>query len=323
MVRKKISLIGSGNIGSTLAHLSLLKNLGDVVLFDIVDGMPAGKALDLSQCGPIEGFDFNVKGTSDYSDIKDSDVIIVTAGIPRKPGMSRDDLLEINGKVMKSVGENIKKYSPNSFIICITNPLDVMVGVLQYYSDVPDNMIVGMAGVLDSARFRTFLSWKFNVSVNDVNAYVLGGHGDTMVPLIKLSNISGITLDNLVKLGKISESDLNLIVDRTKKGGGEIVSLLKTGSAYYAPATSAILMAESYLLDKKRVLPCAAKLSNGEYGVSDPIFVGVPVKIGGKGIEEIIEISLTTEEKNVLNYSIEAVIDLNKSWSIIKNRLGI
>ncbi len=323
MVRKKISLIGSGNIGSTLAHLALLKNLGDVVLFDIVDGMPSGKALDLAQCGPIEGFDFNVKGTSDYSDIKDSDVIIVTAGIPRKPGMSRDDLLEINGKVMKSVGENIKKYSPNAFIICITNPLDVMVGVLQYYSNVSDNMIVGMAGVLDSARFRTFLSWKFNVSVNDVNAYVLGGHGDTMVPLVKLSNIAGITLENLVKLGKITESDLNSIVDRTKKGGGEIVSLLKTGSAYYAPATSAILMAESYLLDKKRILPCAAKLSNGEYGVNDSIFVGVPVKIGSKGIEEIIEVSLTTEEKNVLNYSIEAVIDLNKSWSIIKNKTGI
>lgn len=323
MVRKKISLIGSGNIGSTLAHLALLKNLGDVVLFDIVDGMPSGKALDLSQCGPIEGFDFNVKGTSDYSDIRDSDVIIVTAGIPRKPGMSRDDLLEINGKVMKSVGENIKKYSPNAFVICITNPLDVMVGVLQYYSNIADNMIVGMAGVLDSARFRTFLSWKFNVSVNDVNAYVLGGHGDTMVPLIKLSNIAGVTLDNLVKLGKITESDLNLIVDRTKKGGGEIVSLLKTGSAYYAPATSAILMAESYLLDKKRILPCAAKLSNGEYGVSDQIFVGVPVKIGNKGVEEIIEVSLTNEEKNVLNYSIEAVIDLNKSWSVIKHKLGI
>ena len=323
MVRKKISLIGSGNIGSTLAHLALLKNLGDVVLFDIVDGMPSGKALDLAQCGPIEGFDFNVKGTSDYSDIKDSDVIIVTAGIPRKPGMSRDDLLEINGKVMKSVGENIKKYSPNAFIICITNPLDVMVGVLQYYSNVSDSMIVGMAGVLDSARFRTFLSWKFNVSVNDVNAYVLGGHGDTMVPLIKLSNISGITLDNLVKLGKITESDLNSIVDRTKKGGGEIVSLLKTGSAYYAPAASAILMAESYLLDKKRILPCAAKLVNGEYGVNDQIFVGVPVKIGANGVEEIIEVSLTNEEKNILNYSIEAVIDLNKAWSVIKNRSGI
>lgn len=323
MSRKKISLIGSGNIGSTLAHLALLKKLGDVVLFDIIEDMPSGKALDLAQCGPIEGFDFNVTGTSSYEDIEDSDVIIVTAGVPRKPGMSRDDLLEINGKVMKSVGENIKKYSPNAFVICITNPLDVMVGVLQYYSDIPDNMIVGMAGVLDSARFRTFLAWKFSVSVNDINAFVLGGHGDSMVPLTKLSNISGITLDNLIKLGKISKSELDLIVDRTKKGGGEIVSLLKTGSAYYAPATSAILMAESYLLDKKRILPCAAKLINGEYGVSEPIFVGVPVKIGSNGIEEILELSLTDEEKNILDYSIDSVIELTRSWNTIKTRLGI
>jgi len=321
--RRKISLIGSGNIGSTLAHLSLLKGLGDVVLFDIVDGMPSGKALDLAQCGPIEGYDFSIKGTSKYDDIEGSDVIIVTAGVPRKPGMSRDDLLEINGKVMKSVGEGIRKFAPKAFVICITNPLDVMVGVLQNYSGLKDNMIVGMAGVLDSARFRTFLSWKFNVSVNDVNAFVLGGHGDSMVPLTKLSNISGITLDNLVKVDKITSDELDAIVERTKKGGGEIVALLKTGSAYYAPATSAIAMAESYLLDKKRILPCAARLSNGEYGISDSIFVGVPIKIGSNGVEEIIEVPLTAEEKSILDYSINSVIELNRSWNIIKDKLGL
>lgn len=323
MFRRKISLIGSGNIGSTLAHLSLLKGLGDVVLFDIVDGMPSGKALDLAQCGPIEGYDFSIKGTSKYDDIEGSDVIIVTAGVPRKPGMSRDDLLEINGKVMKSVGEGIRKFAPKAFVICITNPLDVMVGVLQNYSGLKDNMIVGMAGVLDSARFRTFLSWKFNVSVNDVNAFVLGGHGDSMVPLTKLSNISGITLDNLVKVDKITSDELDAIVERTKKGGGEIVALLKTGSAYYAPATSAIAMAESYLLDKKRILPCAARLSNGEYGISDSIFVGVPIKIGSNGVEEIIEVPLTAEEKSILDYSINSVIELNRSWNIIKDKLGL
>lgn len=323
MSRKKISLIGSGNIGSTLAHLCLLKGLGDVVLFDVVEGMPLGKALDLSQCGPIEGKDICVKGTNKFEDIENSDVIIVTAGIPRKPGMSRDDLLEINGKIMKSVGEGIKKFSPKSFVICITNPLDVMVGVLQYYSGLPDNMIVGMAGVLDSARFRTFLAWKFNVSVNDVNAFVLGGHGDSMVPLTKISNISGITLDNLVKLNKITKDELTAIVERTKKGGGEIVTLLKTGSAYYAPASSAILMAESYLLDKKQILPCAAKLVNNEYGVKEAIFVGVPAKIGINGIEEIIEINLTDEEKTILDYSVSSVIELNKSWNLLKDKLGI
>lgn len=323
MFKKKISLIGSGNIGSTLAHLTLLKGLGDVVLFDIVDGMPSGKALDLAQCGPIEGYDFSVKGTSKYDDIANSDVVIVTAGIPRKPGMSRDDLLEINGKVMKSVGEGIKKFCPNAFVICITNPLDVMVGVLQHYSGLKDNMIVGMAGVLDSARFKTFLAWKFNVSVRDVNAFVLGGHGDSMVPLTKLSNIAGITLDNLVKINKITTYDLNSIIERTKKGGGEIVSLLKTGSAYYAPATSAIAMAESYLLDKKRILPCAARLSNGEYGVSEPVFVGVPVKIGSNGVEDIIEVPLTDSEKEILNFSIDSVIELNKSWNNIKDKLSM
>lgn len=323
MSRKKISLIGSGNIGSTLAHLCLLKGLGDIVLFDVAEGMPLGKALDLSQCGPIEGKDINIKGTNKYEDIENSDVIIVTAGIPRKPGMSRDDLLEINGKIMKTVGEGIKKFSPNSFVICITNPLDVMVGVLQHYSGISDNMIVGMAGVLDSARFRTFLAWKFNVSVNDVNAFVLGGHGDSMVPLTKISNISGITLDNLVKLNKITKDELNAIVERTKKGGGEIVTLLKTGSAYYAPATSAILMAESYLLDKKQILPCAVKITNQQYGITEQIFVGVPAKIGINGVEEIIEITLTNEEKTILDYSINSVIELNKSWNLLKDKLGI
>lgn len=323
MAKKKISLIGSGNIGSTLAHLVLLKGLGDVVLFDLNSDMAKGKALDLAQCGPIENYDFSVTGTSDYTDISNSDVIIVTAGVPRKPGMSRDDLLEINGKIMKTVGEGIKRYSPEAFVICITNPLDVMVGVLQNYSGLKDNMIVGMAGVLDSARFRTFLSWKFNVSVSDVNAYVLGGHGDSMVPLTKLSNVSGVTLDNLVNIGKIKKDELDSIVDRTKKGGGEIVNLLKTGSAYYAPATSAILMAESFLLDKKRVLPCAARLSNGQYGISESLFVGVPVKIGKGGVEEIIEVPLTDNEKEILNYSIDSVVDLNKSWDSIKLKLQL
>lgn len=323
MNRKKIALIGAGNIGSTLAHLTLLKNLGDVVLFDINGDMAKGKALDLSQCGPIENYDFSVKGTNDYSDISDSSVIIVTAGVPRKPGMSRDDLLEINGKIMKTVGENIKRYAPNAFIICITNPLDVMVNVLQHYSGIKDGMIVGMAGVLDSARFRTFLSRKFNVSVNDVNAYVLGGHGDSMVPLTKLSNVSGVTLDNLVNIGKISRNELDAIVDRTKKGGGEIVELLKTGSAYYAPAASAILMAESFLLDKKRVLPCAAKLTKGQYGVLESLFIGVPVKIGCNGVEEIIEVPLTDSEREILSHSINSVIDLNKSWDIVKSKLHL
>jgi len=321
MSRKKISLIGAGNIGSTLAHLILMKRLGDVVLFDIVPGLPQGKALDLSQCTPVEGCDISVVGTNSYSDMEDSDVVIITAGVARKPGMSRDDLLEINGKVMKSVGEGIKKFCPNAFVICITNPLDVMVGALQDYSNLPDNMIVGMAGVLDSARFRTFLSWKFNVSVNDINAYVLGGHGDTMVPLVDLSNISGVSLSKLISINKISQSDLDSIIDRTKKGGGEIVGLLKTGSAYYAPATSAISMAESYLLNRNRILPCAAKLQKGQYGIENSLFVGVPAKIGRNGVEEIIEVPLTQNESLVLNKSINAVIELNASWYSIRDRI--
>lgn len=318
MGRRKIALIGAGNIGGTLAHLALLKRLGDVVLFDIVEGIPQGKALDLAQCGPTEAFDARIIGTNDYKDIEGADIAIVTAGIARKPGMSRDDLLEINAKVMKAVGNGIKTYCPNAFTICITNPLDVMVRLLQDFSNVADNRIVGMAGVLDSARFRTFLAWEFGVSVHEVEAYVLGGHGDSMVPLTGLSNIAGVSLDKLVSQNKISQDRLNAIVDRTRKGGGEIVNLLKTGSAFYAPATAAISMAESYLFDQKRILPCAAKLKVGQYGVKESLFVGVPVKIGQQGIEEIIELELTDAEKTNLQVSIEAVRELNVAVDKIK-----
>ena len=311
MSRKKIALIGAGNIGGTLAHLALIKQLGDVVLFDIAEGVPQGKALDLSQCAPVEGFDAAIKGTNDYADIKNADVVIVTAGIPRKPGMSRDDLLGINGKVMKAVGEGIKNNCPNAFVICITNPLDIMVRLLQQYSGSADHMIVGMAGVLDSSRFRTFLAWEFNVSVHQVQAYVMGGHGDTMVPLTGMSNIAGVSLDTLVKQGKITQERLDAIVQRTRQGGGEIVNLLKTGSAFYAPATSAIQMAESYLLDKKMILPCAAKLRKGQYGVDESLFVGAPVKIGAKGVEQVIEVALTEKERANLLLSINAVKELN------------
>ena len=310
MSRKKIALIGAGNIGGTLAHLALLKNLGDIVIFDIVEGVPQGKALDLSQCCPIEHQDLSITGTNDYKDLKNSDVVIVTAGVPRKPGMSRDDLLGINAKVMKAVGEGIKQNCPGAFVICITNPLDVMVGLLQKFSGLPDNMIVGMAGVLDSSRFRTFLAWEFNVSVDQVQAYVVGGHGDTMVPLTGMSNIAGITLDDLVQSGKITEQRLEEIVDRTRKGGGEIVAHLKTGSAFYAPATSAIQMVESYLLDKKQILPIAAKVV-GKYGIDEPLFVGVPGKIGANGVEEVVEIPLKPNEKELLHVSVNAVKELN------------
>ena len=313
MKRRKIALIGAGNIGGTLALLSLLKNLGDVVLYDIAEWVPQGKALDLLQSGPIEGFDASVTGTNDYKDIEGADIAIVTAGIPRKPGMSRDDLLAINAKVMKAVGEGIKQYCPNAFTICITNPLDIMVRLLQDFSQMPDDKIVGMAGVLDSARFRTFLAQEFKVSVQDVQAYVLGGHGDSMVPLTGLSNIAGVTLEKLVAEKRISRERLNEIVQRTRQGGGEIVNLLKTGSAFYAPASSAIAMAESYLLDKKRILPCAAKLKPGQYGAKEALFVGVPVKIGAKGIEEIIEVELTDSEKANLQLSMDAVIELNQA----------
>ncbi len=310
MRRKKIALIGSGNIGGTLAHLALSKHLGDVVLFDVAEGIPQGKALDLAQCGPIEGFDATVIGTNQYKDIQDADVVIVTAGIPRKPGMSRDDLLAINTKVMKEVGAGIKQFCPNAFVICITNPLDVMVKVLQDACKVPDHMIVGMAGVLDSARFRTFLAWEFNVSVKDVQAYVLGGHGDSMVPLIEMSNIAGVSLTDLVKQNKITQAKLDEIVKRTRNGGGEIVALLKTGSAFYAPASAAIEMAQAYLFDKKNILPCAAKIKEGQYGVKKPLFVGVPAKIGAKGVEHVYEVELTDAERKNLQTSIDAVIEL-------------
>jgi malate dehydrogenase len=309
--KPKIGLIGAGNIGGTLAHLALMKELGDVVLFDVAEGIPQGKALDLSQCMPVEGADLKIMGTNNYQDLSGSDVVIVTAGVARKPGMSRDDLLAINIKVMKAVGEGIKTYCPNAFVICVTNPLDIMVRMLQIFSGVPDHKIVGMAGILDSSRFRTFLAWEFGVSVNQVQAYVLGGHGDSMVPLTGMSNIAGVSLDQLVKEGKITQARLDEIVQRTRQGGGEIVNLLKTGSAYYAPATSAIQMAEAYLKDRRAILPCAAKLKKGQYGLTEALFVGVPVMIGKNGVEKVIEVALTEKEKANLNISIEAVKELN------------
>lgn len=315
MKKRKIALIGAGNIGGTLAHLLLLKKLGDIVLFDIAEGIPQGKALDIAQAGPLEGFSGNIVGTNSYQDIQDADVVIVTAGVPRKPGMSRDDLLEINAKVMKSVGDGIKQYCPNAFVICITNPLDVMVRLLHDFSGVPEKKIVGMAGVLDSSRFRTFLSWEFQVSTDQVEAYVLGGHGDSMVPLTGLSNIAGVSLEQLVIDEKITRERLNEIIERTRKGGGEIVGLLKTGSAFYAPASCAIAMAESYLQDCKRILPCAVKLAEGQYGIKEPLFLGVPAKIGKEGIEEIVEVSLSEEEKANFQVSVNAVVDLNNAVS--------
>ncbi len=313
MRRKKIALIGAGNIGGTLAHLCLLKQLGDVVLFDIVEGVPQGKALDLAQSGPVEGFDASIVGTNDYKDIKDVDVVIVTAGVPRKPGMSRDDLLGVNNKVMTSVGEGIKQNCPDAFVICITNPIDVMVGQLQKASGVPDNMIIGMAGVLDSARFRTFLSWELNVSVNQIQAYVVGGHGDSMVPLTGMSNVAGITLETMVEQGKISRERLDAIVERTRKGGGEIVAHLKTGSAFYTPAASAIAMTESYLFDKNSIYPCAVKVTTGQYGITEPLFVGLPAKIAGNGVEEIVDVILTSSEREKLQTSIDLVKELNEA----------
>src|SRR5215468_709914 len=298
MARKKIALIGGGQIGGTLAHLIGLKELGDVVLFDIVEGLPQGKSLDIAQAGPVDGYDAKFKGTNSYADIAGADVVIVTAGVPRKPGMSRDDLLGINLKVMAAVGEGIKANCPNAFIICITNPLDAMVWALQKFSGVPHEKIVGMAGVLDSARFRHFLAEELNVSVEDVSAFVLGGHGDTMVPMPRFSTVAGIALPELVKMGWIKQERLDQIVQRTRDGGAEIVGLLKTGSAYYAPATSAIAMAESYLKDQKRVLPCAAYV-NGPYGIKD-LYVGVPAIIGEKGVERIVELNLTDDERALL-----------------------
>lgn len=308
MARKKIALIGAGNIGGTLAHLAALKGLGDIVLFDVVEGVPQGKALDLSQCGPVEGFDSKIVGSNDYADIAGADVIIVTAGVARKPGMSRDDLLGINLKVMKAVGEGIKANAPNAFVICITNPLDAMVWALREFSGLPHNMVVGMAGVLDSARFSHFLADEFNVSVKEVTSFVLGGHGDTMVPVVEYSTVAGIPIPDLIAMGKSTKERIDAIVARTRSGGGEIVGLLKTGSAYYAPATSGIAMAEAYLGDKKRVLPCAAYV-DGKYGV-DGLYVGVPVVIGAGGVEEVIEIALSDEAKANLTVSVDAVKEL-------------
>ncbi|HVM21833.1 MAG TPA: malate dehydrogenase [Sphingomicrobium sp.] len=308
MARKKIALIGAGMIGGTLAHLAAMRELGDIILFDIAEGIPEGKALDIAQAGPVDDFDARLKGTSDYADIADADVCIVTAGVPRKPGMSRDDLLGINLKVMKAVGEGIKSHAPNAFVICITNPLDAMVWALREFSGLPHNMVVGMAGVLDSARFRHFLAEEFQVSVEDVTAFVLGGHGDTMVPVVQYSTVAGIPIPDLVKMGWTTQERIDAIVQRTRGGGGEIVALLKTGSAYYAPATSAIAMAESFLKDKKRVLPCAAHLT-GQYGVDD-LYVGVPCVIGAGGVEKIVEIALDDEAKQNFQVSVDAVKEL-------------
>ncbi|MGH7073169.1 MAG: malate dehydrogenase [Stellaceae bacterium] len=305
MARKKIALIGSGQIGGTLALLIGLKELGDVVLFDIVEGVPQGKALDLAEAGPVEGYDAAIAGSNDYAAIAGADVVIVTAGIPRKPGMSRDDLIGINAGVVKTVGENIKRHAPDAFVITITNPLDVMVWVMREASGLPPARVVGMAGMLDSARFRYFLAEEFKVSVEDVTAFVLGGHGDSMVPLVRYSTVAGIPLPDLVKMGWTTQERLDQIVQRTRNGGGEIVNLLKTGSAFYAPAASAIAMAEAYLKDKKRVLPCAAYLT-GQYGVKD-LYVGVPVVIGAGGVERIVEIDLAAAEKAAFDKSVAAV----------------
>ncbi|MBZ8135021.1 malate dehydrogenase [Afifella sp. IM 167] len=320
MARNKIALIGAGQIGGTLAHLVGLKELGDVVLFDIQEGIPDGKALDIAESSPVDGFDSRLTGAQSYEAIEGADVVIVTAGVPRKPGMSRDDLLEINLKVMEQVGAGIKKFAPDAFVICITNPLDAMVWALQKFSGLPPAKIVGMAGVLDSSRFRYFLADEFKVSVEDVTAFVLGGHGDTMVPLTRYSTVAGIPLPDLVKMGWTTQERLESILQRTRDGGAEIVSLLKTGSAFYAPAASAIAMAEAYLKDKKRVLPCAAMLS-GEYGVSD-MYVGVPTVIGAGGVERIVEISLDRGEQSQFEKSVGAVQGLVEACRKIQPALN-
>ena len=320
MTRSKIALIGAGQIGGTLAHLIGLKQLGDVVLFDIAEGIPQGKALDIAESSPVDRFDARFSGTNSYEAIEGAAVCIVTAGVPRKPGMSRDDLISINLKVMEQAGAGIRKYAPNAFVICITNPLDAMVWALQKCCGLPRNMVVGMAGVLDSARFRYFLADEFNVSVEDVTAFVLGGHGDTMVPLIRYSAVAGIPLPDLIRMGWTTQGRLEAIVQRTRDGGAEIVNLLKSGSAYYAPAASAIAMTESYLKDKKRVLPCAAWLS-GEYGVRD-IYVGVPVVIGAKGVERVVEIQLNGAERDMFEKSVTAVQTLVDACKKIAPDLG-
>jgi malate dehydrogenase len=308
MARKKIALIGAGMIGGTLAHLAAIREMGDIVLVDVAEGIPQGKALDLAQAGPVEGYDVKLLGTQDYADIAGADVCIVTAGVARKPGMSRDDLLGINLKVMKAVGEGIKANAPDSFVICVTNPLDAMVWALREFSGMPHNRVVGMAGVLDSARFRHFLAEEFNVSVEDVSAFVLGGHGDTMVPVPAYSTVGGIPIPDLIRMGWSTQERIDSIVQRTRSGGGEIVALLKSGSAYYAPATSAIAMAESFLKDKKRLLPAAAYLQ-GQYGVDD-LYVGVPVVIGAGGVERIVEIELDETARANFKVSVDAVKEL-------------
>jgi malate dehydrogenase len=320
MARNKIALIGAGNIGGTLAHLAAARELGDIVLFDVVEGVPEGKALDLAQCGPVEGFDSKLKGSNDYADIEGADVIIVTAGVARKPGMSRDDLLGINLKVMKAVGEGIRANAPGAFVICITNPLDAMVWALREFCGLPHHMVVGMAGVLDSARFRHFLAEEFGVSVEDVTAFVLGGHGDTMVPIVEYSTVAGIPIPDLVRMGWSTQQRIDEIVKRTRGGGGEIVALLKTGSAYYAPATAGIEMATAFLKDKKRLLPCAAHLT-GQYGVDD-LYVGVPCIIGAGGVEKVVEIELNDSAKANFQVSVDAVKELLAACRAIDGSLG-
>ena len=320
MARPRIALIGAGQIGGTLAHLAAIKEMGDVILFDIVEGTPQGKSLDIAEAGPVAGFDASLKGTNDYADIAGADVCIVTAGVPRKPGMSRDDLLGINLKVMKAVGDGIKAHAPDAFVICITNPLDAMVWALREYSGLPHAKVCGMAGVLDSARFRHFLSLEFEVSMRDVTAFVLGGHGDTMVPLVRYSTVGGIPLPDLVEMGWTTQERLDAIVQRTRDGGAEIVGLLGTGSAFYAPATSAIEMAASYLGDQKRLLPCAAHV-DGAFGLKD-MYVGVPTVIGAGGIERIVEIDLSREERAMFDKSVEAVRGLVEACRGIDDGLG-
>jgi len=320
MARPKIALIGAGNIGGTLAHLAAVKELGDIVMFDIADGLPQGKALDIAESGPAEGFDATMLGTSDYADIAGADVCIVTAGVARKPGMSRDDLLGINLKVMKSVGEGIAAHAPNAFVICITNPLDAMVWALREFSGLPHNKVCGMAGVLDSARFRHFLSLEFGVSMRDVTAFVLGGHGDTMVPLARYSTVAGIPLPDLVDMGWTTQDKLDAIIQRTRDGGAEIVGLLKTGSAFYAPATSAIEMAEAYLKDQKRVLPCAAHV-DGALGLKG-MYVGVPTVIGAGGVEKVIDIKMNKDEQAMFDNSVAAVKGLVDACKAIDSSLG-
>ena len=319
-MKKKITLIGAGQIGGTLAHLIALKDLANVVLFDVAAGIAKGKALDIAQSSPVNGFNVNLSGTDNYEDTKNSDVIIITAGVPRKPGMTRDDLLGINLKIIKQVAEGIKKTSPNAFVICITNPLDAMVWALKEFSGLPHEKVVGMAGVLDSSRFRYFISEATGVSVQDISAFVLGGHGDTMVPLVRYSTVGGIPLPDIVAMGILSQDALDNIVQRTRDGGAEIVGLLKTGSAYYAPASSAIQMAESYLYDSKRLLPCAAFV-DGQYNLNG-IYVGVPVVIGGQGIEKVIEISLSKEEQMEFSNSVDSVKGLIDACIKIDPSLG-